>query len=229
VVLVAGLVTGRRRLAGLLLAVAVGVTAVGVAAVGVAAVGVAAAGVAVAGVTATGVAVVGVGEVGVTAVGVAVAGVTATGVGEVGVAVLGAAALAAIAFGGVIAALERVALLARSPRPWLSIQPPVTARPMSISNTTMIRPHGRRAIIGIESDGSSSCDERGRDDLTPLAGALDPSGALAYSAGGELVIARGGGCGLGGTNAGAAGTPLAGYGAGGAGRPAPGSVATWAP
>jgi hypothetical protein len=43
-----------------------------------------------------------------------------------------------------------------SSSPAASIQTPAAARPRSISSTATIQPHGRRAGIGIETDGSSS-------------------------------------------------------------------------
>jgi hypothetical protein len=119
---------------------------------------------------------------------VAAFAVAAGGAGVLGVAALGWAPVAT-ALGGVLLALERGGVAARSPRPWLSIQPPATARPTSISSTTRMRPHGRRATIGIDSDGSSSC-VRGRGLAAPLDG-VDASAA--YTAGGALLIARGGG------------------------------------
>jgi hypothetical protein len=51
---------------------------------------------------------------------------------------------------------------ARSPSPWLSIQAPAPASPRSITSTTKIRPHGRRAGIGSESDESSTICAWGR-------------------------------------------------------------------
>jgi hypothetical protein len=59
-----------------------------------------------------------------------------------------------------------------------------------------MRPHGRRATIGIDSDGSSSSG-RCRGGFSAPLGGLDASGA--YTAGGALAIARGDGA-LGGAN-----------------------------
>jgi len=93
--------------------------------------------------------------------------------------------------------------LGLSPRPSLNIQPPAIARPMSISSTTMIRPHGRRATIGMDSEGSSIGTVRGRGCpcfVEPfgtlaiagaLAYALDGGGGALLSGGGALLSARG--------------------------------------
>jgi hypothetical protein len=134
---------------------------------------------------------------------------------------------------------DRGAVAALAPRPRLSIQPPAIARPTSISSTMRMRPHGRRATIGIDIDGSSSC-VRGRAGFAAPLDGVDASGA--YTVGGALLIARGGGAlgcastgGLavkrGGGALGCASTGgLAVKCAGGTGRgPALGCIATWAP
>jgi hypothetical protein len=128
------------------------------------------------------------------------AGAAAPGSGAVlGITALGGAAFGATApevapvataLGGVTFALERGVAAGLSPRPRLSIQPPATARPTSISSTTRMRPHGRRATIGIDIEGSSS-GTRDRGGIAAPLGGLDASGA--YTAGGALLIARGGG------------------------------------
>jgi hypothetical protein len=167
---------------------------------------------------------------GVTASGVAGFGGTAFAVGLLAVTgsgVPGGAVPEAVASGDGAAlgvtpvAPVRGATVARSPMPRLSIRPPATARPTSISSTTTMRPQGRRATIGIDIDGSSSC-VRGRGGLTATLGGVDASGA--YTAGGALLIARGGGA-LGGAMP--AGITV--YGAGGRGRGVTGCTATCVP
>jgi hypothetical protein len=135
------------------------------------------------------------------------------------------AALAATALAGVVLAPDRGAVvpaLGLSPRPSFNIQTPATPRPMSINKTRMIKPHGRCATIGIDSDGSSSCDVRGRGGscLAEPFGGLEAGAALPYWPVGALLIARGGEA-LDGTLVCCAG--------GGPRRPALGCAMTWPP
>jgi hypothetical protein len=145
--------------------------------------------------------------------------------GAVGVGALGVAP-AATALGGVMLALERGAAAVLSPRPWLSIQAPETASPMSISRTRRMSRQGRRAVIGIDSAGSSS-GARGRGGCTTSPDRLGGGGA--YPAGAALLIARGGGA-LGAGGAGGSAGGFIAWCAGGAGRdPAPGGIAPGLP
>jgi hypothetical protein len=52
--------------------------------------------------------------------------------------------------------------LCLSLRPWLNINAPETARATSMISTAAMRPHGRRATVGIEIEGSSKRGVGGR-------------------------------------------------------------------
>jgi len=116
---------------------------------------------------------------------------------------------------GVLASDRGAALgaLALPPSPSLSIQPPAIARPMSISSTTMMRPHGRRATLGMDSEGSSTgtVRDRGCTCFAEPFGTLAIAGALPYAlGGGGALLSDDGGALLSGR--GICGAPVAGEG-----------------
>jgi len=90
-------------------------------------------------------------------------GPEAAGGAPVAVVAVGTPGVAGVS-GDVIAPVRGAVVFALclSPRPWLNIHAPEAARATSMISTAAMRPHGRRATVGIEIDGSSKRGVGGR-------------------------------------------------------------------